>query len=1088
MEFTNLDPYTSLEGDIEVIVSHRADPHPAGTGGTIIQNDSTYYRSYGNQDWTTHPIDLNSSLDAIAVADLDNDGDMDILGGNDRLFATYLREDTCINNCTNVLEFREVNWNVSDSPSGQFDNRVYDIALGDVNGDGYLDAAFSFQSSGGGGGGGSPQAFCIYINQQNGSFDSTPSFCSPEGEEGAGLAWNDYDADGDLDLAIGVVLPNSAVIVYRNDGGGQMSRIELDHPSCAATCSIWAVDWKDIDQDGDDDLVVGPNMNRIAVFYNVNGVLSAQNAASTSMITDVRGFSWADMDGDGWEDLLVAVRDGDDLIFNNLGGSLSDQPSFRSGITSTTYGISAFDHAPEYGGPTGGLNLFGYSVTEVWVLSTQRDNDMDYLQDPPLGLEDPSGYDDFFPFDPTQAEDEDGDGYGDDSRGMLPDSCVNMYGESWRDRWGCTDEDGDGQSNLYDDFWIKDTQWTDSDGDGLGDNWADPSWTADREDYWPGEYIPNAYNPDENPLDFDNDGFENANLFPFGTPGDFDHCPQLYGTSSEDRFGCQDLDSDGWSDMADRFPGDGSQWNDTDMDGFGDNPFGNMPDACPDEHGNSSRDVFGCIDMDGDGWSALSDFDDADGWEWSDLDGDGFGDNLDQCKYDAGDVTDFADIGCPDGDGDGVADRSDAFPNLIWHWEDADEDGIGDNQNAPNGMYDSCPDEAGTSHRLDVRGCPDTDSDGLADEIDDCPDVPGLSMIAARGCPDSDGDGLPDEFDLYPGPHGGTAEDYDGDGVPNFQDDFEYDRTQSLDTDGDGRGDNISQGATDPDLFPNQAGAWSDSDNDGWTDQLNNDFTDDCPSIPGNSEIPWRGCPDIDGDGIMDLADEDADGDGISNTLELQAGGAEAIPYDIYDPDSRPPDLDGDGMPDSLDADTDGDGFPDELEEDRGSDPSDANVTPLNMYGSETGLYYVPGEGFSSQYSSDGIELSASWAVALATSEYLGMLLLLPLSIVVLMRKSLRYKKVKRRLENLDEPGELDDFEEEIDELIGKGKVKVEHGLLLRNLFERTRDELAFSSTEQQLADRPSYERQGHPPERGERMPEQRPKRGPPPGYQGEEY
>jgi hypothetical protein len=202
--------------------------------------------------------------------------------------------------------------------------------------------------------------------------------------------------------------------------------------------------------------------------------------------------------------------------------------------------------------------------------------------------------------------------------------------------------------------------------------------------------------------------------------------------------------------------------------------------------------------------------------------------------------------------------------------------------------------------------------------------------------------------------------------------------------------------------------------------------------------MPWKGCADIDGDGTMDIADMDADGDGISNALELQAGGALKTAFDIYDASSKPSDLDGDGLPDVLDADSDGDGYPDSVEKERGSDPGDANETPMNLYGdSEIGIFYVPGEGFSSQYSENGYELSLSFVVSMLTSEYLFALLLLPASLLLVLRKRRRYKRFSKRLKSAESMDDLAGAEEEIDRLITKRKLKIDQALLLRNQFER---------------------------------------------------
>ena len=87
--------------------------------------------------------------------------------------------------------------------------------------------------------------------------------------------------------------------------------------------------------------------------------------------------------------------------------------------------------------------------------------------------------------------------------------------------------------------------------------------------------------------------------------------------------------------------------------------------------------------------------------------------------------------GCPDTDGDGVADNEDACPEVFGLKEfngcpDTDEDGITDAQ-------DECPEVAGPKEN---NGCPwpDTDGDGVFDKDDECPEVAGPA--SNKGCPE----------------------------------------------------------------------------------------------------------------------------------------------------------------------------------------------------------------------------------------------------------------------------------------------------------------------------------------------------------------
>lgn len=74
----------------------------------------------------------------------------------------------------------------------------------------------------------------------------------------------------------------------------------------------------------------------------------------------------------------------------------------------------------------------------------------------------------------------------------------------------------------------------------------------------------------------------------------------------------------------------------------------------------------------------------------------------------------------------------------------------------------------------------------------------------------------------------------------------------------------------------------------------------------------------MDNDGISDEEDQDIDGDGFNNTLEINCNS------DPQKNTSTPSDIDNDGICDTVDLDIDGDGLPNDWEEERGFDPRDA--------------------------------------------------------------------------------------------------------------------------------------------------------------------
>ena len=247
-----------------------------------------------------------------------------------------------------------------------------------------------------------------------------------------------------------------------------------------------------------------------------------------------------------------------------------------------------------------------------------------------------------------------------------------------------------------------------------------------------------------------------------GTRGDA--CPDIFGNSTVDRYGCLDTDGDGWSDAGDGFPTDKdrwidtdndgyedsfdafpfdpTQWNDTDEDGFGDNLFGSNADRFP-----------------------------LDGTQWYDIDGDGYGDNPDGNNYDA-------------------------FLAEPSQWSDLDGDGCGDNPNGRN--PDLFP--------LDETQCIDADGDGYGDNQSGNNPDPFLF--------DFDNDGYNDSIDVLP--KLASPGDLDNDGTPDEEDAFRDNPQESRDNDGDGIGDN-----TDPD--DDNDGYLDDAEIDAGTDPFNSE-------------------------------------------------------------------------------------------------------------------------------------------------------------------------------------------------------------------------------------------------------------------------
>lgn len=211
---------------------------------------------------------------------------------------------------------------------------------------------------------------------------------------------------------------------------------------------------------------------------------------------------------------------------------------------------------------------------------------------------------------------------------------------------------------------------------------------------------------------------------------------------------------------------------------------------------------------------------------------------------------------------------------------------------------------------ISTQPAQDSDSDGLADDLDNCPMVVNVSQL------DSDGDGVGDACDP----------DLDGDGVnndvdncpsvanPNQADNDMDDLGDACDSDddNDGRPDthdncpliaNADQLDRDMDSLGDACDA--DSDNDGVPDDGDGDGRRDTPCADGVTTNCDDNClltanpdqADANSNGRGDACDADTDGDGVGDVEDN-------CPM-LANPDQA--DLDGDGPGDACDGDDDGD-------------------------------------------------------------------------------------------------------------------------------------------------------------------------------------
>lgn len=140
--------------------------------------------------------------------------------------------------------------------------------------------------------------------------------------------WGDYDLDGDLDLLItGKVQPDDAcTLIYRNDGNGKFTSLDVGLPRLSNSDAKWG----DFDNDGDLDIAM---TGRAASENYVSFILRNEGG---NMFVDIganlpglrySNINWGDYDGDGDLDLLLGGSFANEIpsiaqIFRNDGNDV----------------------------------------------------------------------------------------------------------------------------------------------------------------------------------------------------------------------------------------------------------------------------------------------------------------------------------------------------------------------------------------------------------------------------------------------------------------------------------------------------------------------------------------------------------------------------------------------------------------------------------------------------------------------------------------------------------------------------------------------------------------------------------------------
>ncbi len=376
----------TAKGDCVAFVDYNRDGYVdiyvgnSGLEDSPLGKPNLLYRNNGDGTFTdvaaeAGVADARQTIGA-AFGDFDNDGDLDLYLANDfGINALYLNKgDDTFEDITDAAGVK----GAIDIIGGEEVPNGFGVALADYDNDGYLDiyavnlggGNILYRNSGDGTfvdssaeadvkagtgiqGAGRAAVFSdfnndgkldlyaingyeklsfFYLNSDSGFHDATNEAGIGELEHGAGVAFGDYDNDGDMDLYVtnldstqSVPLPN---VLYRNNGKGVFEDVTAEAGLVFEEYSLGAV-FGDLDNDGHLDLYVVTN-GGLNILYRNNGDGTFTDVTASAGVGDEGWGSNAalgDIDNDGYLDIYLANTAsfydemGDtDVLYRNNGG------------------------------------------------------------------------------------------------------------------------------------------------------------------------------------------------------------------------------------------------------------------------------------------------------------------------------------------------------------------------------------------------------------------------------------------------------------------------------------------------------------------------------------------------------------------------------------------------------------------------------------------------------------------------------------------------------------------------------------------------------------------------------------------------
>ena len=347
------------DGDMDII------------SGSYSDNTVAWYENNGASDpsWSKSVITTSADgLKSIYAADMDGDGDMDIISASffDNTIAWYENNGTS-----------DPIWTAQDIAISA--NGARSAYAADMDGDGDMDIVSA-----------SSKDYTIAWYENNGASDPswTAQDITTSASEAIWIYAADMDGDGDMDI-VSASRNDDTIAWYENNGASDPSWSKSVITTSADL--VYCVYAMDIDGDGDMDIISASHLDDTIAWYENNGASdpSWSKSVITTSADGAYGVYAADMDGDGDLDIISASSGDSTIAWYEQGkgysptditlssNSINENESSGTiiGTLSSTDIDSGDSHIYTLVNGTGSMNNSSFSISDA---SLQTSTTFDY--------------------------------------------------------------------------------------------------------------------------------------------------------------------------------------------------------------------------------------------------------------------------------------------------------------------------------------------------------------------------------------------------------------------------------------------------------------------------------------------------------------------------------------------------------------------------------------------------------------------------------------------------------------------------------------------------------------------------------------